>query len=401
MPPDADDAPGRRYDIVALVSNDLAGDQRMIRCLSTLGAAGYRCLLLGRERPGSPPLDRARPFAQERHRLRAHAGKAFYWQLNRAHERRLLQLRPRCILAADLDTVWAAARASRRLGVPWVYDAHELFTEVPEVARRPWIRAAWAWLGRRFIPRAAAHYTVGEDIAAELSRRYGVPFGVVRNYPVPTAASANALRPELRELVAARDASGRYAVLYQGALNEGRGLEELIDAVADLPGVEAWIAGGGDLEDALRRRAAARAPDRVRFTGWMPPEQLRALTPHADLGYALMRDVSLNYRLSLSNKSLDYLHAGLPSLQMDWPEYRRIADRSPGVYTLVPTLTAQSARAAIESARQAAPSAAVFAQAAARLTWASEAATLVNTFAVVFGRPALAEAVREPASRTD
>ena len=181
-----------RYDIVALTSNDLVTDQRMQRCLTALSEAGYRCLLLGRERPASKPLDRSLPFAQERHRLGAHAGKRFYLQLNRAHRARLLALRPRAVLVVDLDTVWGGATAAAALGVPWAYDAHELFTEQPEVARRLWIRAAWAAVGRRYVGRAAAAYTVGDAIARELTRRYERPFEVVRNLPV---ASAQSLAP--------------------------------------------------------------------------------------------------------------------------------------------------------------------------------------------------------------
>lgn len=365
-----------RYDIVALTSNDLVTDQRMQRCIGSLSRAGYRCLLLGRERPASRALDRSLPFDQERHRLSAHAGKRLYYQLNRAHHRRLLALRPRAILVVDLDTVLAGAEAARVLAVPWVYDAHELFTEQPEVARRPWIRVAWSLVGKRYVGTATAAYTVGEAIARELTDRYARPFEVVRNLPVASLAAAPSPLPRANSTLAPK---APFTVLYQGALNEARGLEELIDAAAELDDVRVVIAGDGPLAADLRERSRTSDGD-VTFLGELPPAALREVTPTADLGYALMRDVSLNYRLSLSNKSLDYLQSGLPSLQMAWPEYITIQQRY-GCYHLVDTLSPRSVVDAIEACRDEAYAARLrrgCVRAARELTWTREEGKLLS-----------------------
>ena len=361
-----------RYDIVALVSNDLVTDQRMQKSLGSLTAAGFRCRLLGREKPNSKPLDLSLAFDQERLKLRAHTGKQFYWQLHRAHYRRLLELRPRLVLAVDLDTVWAAGKASRKLSVPYVFDAHELFEEQPEVARRPWIKAAWYALGKRFVPGAAACYTVGEEVAKILSTRYGRAFQLVRNFPL-----AGESTPVARVLPKGDQA---FTILYQGALNEGRGIEELIAAGQELDGVRIWIAGDGP--EAGRYRAFAKTCPRadVTFLGELTPAALAELTPQAHLGYALMRNVGLNYYLSLSNKSIDYLRAGLPSLQMAWPEYERIQARY-GCYELVEELSVAAVVAAIDTCRSPehyAMLSEASAAAGAELTWEGEAPTLFN-----------------------
>ena len=341
-------ATAARYDVVALVSNDLVTDQRMQRTLASLCAIGLRCLLLGRERTGSRALDLAQPFAQERHRLRHERGKRFYLELHRAHRRRLLRLRPRLIIGVDLDTAAAAALAARQLGIPWVFDAHELFEEMPEVARRPWIKAAWFLWGKRWVPSAAGAYTVGAELAAILSQRYGLPFGVVRNFP-PSGQTSVPPPTEASVVLPAR-LPDDFVVLYQGALNEGRGVEELIEAAAQLPGVVVWIAGDGPERQRLCDLARARPTARVHFLGELRPDELRRVTPLADLGYALMRRVSKNYYLSLSNKSIDYVHAGVPSLQMDWPEYARLQAQH-GCYHLVAHLSVAAVVTAIEACR--------------------------------------------------
>ena len=371
------------YDIVALVSNDLVTDQRMQRCLTSLTRDGYACLLLGRERAGSKPLDPSLPFRQERHILTAERGKRFYLQLNRAHRARLIELRPRAILVVDLDTMWAGATAASALGVPWVYDAHELFTEVPEVRARWWIRAAWSLLARRYVRRAAAVYTVGGEIARRLAAEYGLrEVGVVRNFPwLAEREPAGELRGEKSDLppLAAEDVDQqRMIVLYQGALNAGRGLEELVRAAAQLPEVRFWIVGGGYRSDELRALATGLGVPNVRFFGELPPKRLRHITPHASLGYALMQHLGDNYFLSLSNKSIDYIHAGIRSLQMDWPEYRRIAEAYPGVFHLVSELSPTHIASAVHDERSRNTAPRVFAKAKRRLCWESESERLLR-----------------------
>ena len=319
-----------RYDIVALVSNDLVTDQRMQRCLSSLSAAGFKCLLLGRKRPHSKPLSQAFSFDQERHTLGADSGKRFYAQLNRAHQYRLLELKPRAILVVDTDTMLAGASIAKKLGIPWVYDAHELFIEQPEVARRWWIKAVWNWIEKRFVSEASAAYTVGEEIATILSEKHGVSVSTIRNLPWSISTFEKS-----------KTTTSNPIVLYQGALNEGRGLEELIQAAKQLPNYTFWIAGGGYLRKDLDDLVEELEISNVNFHGELTPAQLHELTPQADIGYALMRNTSLNYYLSLSNKSIDYIQAGLPSLQMDWPEYRRIHEAY-DCYQLVPEISVQA-----------------------------------------------------------
>jgi hypothetical protein len=96
----------------------------------------------------------------------------------------LRQAAPAAYGAVDLDTVlpvWLVARLKRR---PWVYDAHELFTEVPEVVARPAVQRVWRWIEAFAVPRATLAYTVGPALAEVFRARYGRVFWVVRNVPL-------------------------------------------------------------------------------------------------------------------------------------------------------------------------------------------------------------------------
>ncbi|MBK8878431.1 MAG: glycosyltransferase [Haliscomenobacter sp.] len=308
----------------------------MIRICLALAQAGYEVLLIGRTLPHSPPLP-DQPYAQKRLSCFFHRGKAFYLEYNLRLLFFLLVHRFDAVCAADLDTLAPAFTAARLKGKPVVYDAHEYFTEVPELIGRPHTRRVWELLARAVVPRVDRAYTVGPALAEILSARYGVPFEAVRNVPVRKlneAPSAKAPAP---------------VVLYQGALNRGRGLEQAIDAMSLLPGVTLWLAGEGDLSQTLRERVRlAGLQDQVRFLGRLSPDDLSRETPKAWIGLNLLEAESLSYYYSLANKAFDYVQAGIPSLQMDFPEYRRL-NAEWECFLLLPSLDADAIADAIRS----------------------------------------------------
>ena len=333
--------------IVCTVTNDLSHDQRMDRICTSLAKAGHTVTLVGRILPNSPPPSPDRPYRQHRLTCRYHTGKAFYAEFNYRLTRELASWNFDALCSVDLDTLLAGwwltrGRADRR----WVYDAHEWFSETPEVVARPLVRGAWRRLGRWLVPKTDARYTVGPMLAGELERDYGVAFGVVRNAPVlrsplPPQPSAPATAPRFK---------GRNILLYQGMLNPGRGLNHMIAALAELPDCALWLVGSGPEEGMLRRLANDyRVDERVWFAGFRPPAELPALTVQADLGLNLLEATAPSYYYSLANKSLDYVHAGLPSLQMDFPEYRAIGEPF-NCYELVEMLSTEAIVRATERA---------------------------------------------------
>lgn len=310
--------------IICAVTNDLATDQRMIRICTTLAGAGYRVLLVGRERADSVPLE-DRAFEQRRLVCRWQSGPRFYYEFNQKLHQLLLAERPDAINACDLDTLWAGGRAAARLGVPLIFDAHEYFTQVPELAGHPAKQAIWRQLGKHYIPKAATCYTVAPALAEVLGEQYGVEFDVIRNLPTSKKLPSTPAKPR--------------RLIYQGVLNRGRCIELYIDSMVDLPaGLELHLYGDGDIAQELRERAvrSPRAADIV-FHGRLAPAALAAHTAQAWLGLNLLNaGDSLNYHYSLANKFFDYMQAGIPSLNSPLPEYQRILSNHPAGRCLTP-----------------------------------------------------------------
>ena len=327
------------------VTTDLCYDQRMQRICATLARAGYAVTLVGWQRPASPPLS---PQPYQQHRLTGwfQKGKLFYLEYNLRLLFYLLGQRAAVWACADLDAAlptWARAALG---GQPLVYDAHEFFTEVPEVVARPRVQRVWRWIEDFIVPRARRCYTVGPALARLFEQRHGRPFGVVRNLSqraeADTAAPAEAAAPggNLREPKRSLGVHGPGGyVLYQGALNAGRGLEALLEAMPQVRG-RLVICGEGDLSAALRAQAARLgllASGQVEFRGFVLPSALREITRQAAVGVMLLENTGLSYYYSLANKFFDYVQAGIPQVVIDFPEYHAL-NAEHEVATLLPDL---------------------------------------------------------------
>jgi hypothetical protein len=216
--------------LVFTVTTDLNYDQRMIRICTSLQAAGYKVLLIGRRHTATPPLQ-PRSFNQKRLFCFFKRGKSFYVEYNLRLFIYGLFKKFDLVCAIDLDTILPCYLLSRLKGSKRVYDAHELFCEMKEVKTRPSIYNIWKWIERKTVPHFPHGYTVNSPIQKILFEDYGVQYAVIRNIP---------LLKELPETTAAEP-----YIIYQGAVNEGRSFETLIPAFGSID-CPLWIFGDGN-----------------------------------------------------------------------------------------------------------------------------------------------------------
>lgn len=283
--------------------------QKICRSLST---AGYEVELVGRLRKASISVSEE-PYKQTRLKCTFEKGKLFYIEYNLRLLIYLLAQKFDAICAIDLDTIVPAYFASRLRKAKLFYDAHEYFTEVPEVTTRKVIKNVWTWVENTFVPKTDMAYTVSPNLAQLFTAKYGKPFRVILNVPVLKPKVTSRIKPET-------------IILYQGALNEGRGLEMLIQAMADIKG-KLLLAGEGDLSYELRALSKRLNLDsKVLFLGFVKPAELAELTANASIGVNLLENKGLSYYYSLANKFFDYIHAGIPQVCINFPEYKAIND---------------------------------------------------------------------------
>lgn len=312
------------------VTNDLRYDQRMQRICGTLAGHGYAVTLVGRRLPSSPPLQSA-AYRQVRLRCWFKRSQWFYAEYNIRLFFFLLFRKMDAICAIDLDTILPCLRVARWKGIPRIYDAHELFTELKEVITRPRVQRVWTRIEKKSVPLFPLGYTVSEGIAEEFRKRYGVQYPAIRNMPV--------LRP-----LDTPQAEERF-ILYQGAVNEARGLENLVPAMREVP-CKLVICGDGNFMEKLKQLIASEGLEhKIELKGMLPPETLWKISQQAFIAVAVPEKEGLNQYLALPNKFFDYLHAGLPQVTVDYPEYRKLNEQFEVAVLLAESSPAQIAAA--------------------------------------------------------
>jgi len=289
----------------------------MIRTCTVLHNEGHSVRLIGRVKRDSSPLQ-TRDFSQKRLNCWFQKGKFFYIEYNIRLFWYLLFQKADVLCSVDLDTALPGIWLKKLKKWRWIIDSHEWFPYVPEVARRPKIQKFWLWVEALVMPTADDVYTVGNAIANELESLHAREVKVVRNAPFLVNKSLQIkLPPEIK-------LPHQPFILYQGAVNEGRGLERLLD-ILEHSDFHLVIAGEGDILSELQQRVGQSTLNgRVHFLGFVSPSVLPLLTERARVGYNVSEAVSKSYELSLNNKFFDYTHALLPSVINDFVEYRNL-----------------------------------------------------------------------------
>jgi glycosyltransferase involved in cell wall biosynthesis len=293
--------------IASLVTNDLHQDQRMNRICTSLVNVGYDVTLIGRKRKTSTSLGK-KPF----HRLRLSCwferSILFYGEYNIRLFFHLLFNKYDIINANDLDTILPAIWIAKLKGSKVVYDAHEYFTEQEEIVNRKDVKKFWKAIEQFAIPKVDAAITVSQGYANLFEKEYAIPFQVVRNATILQLAPGNCSPKE-------------DYILYQGAVNYGRGLEQILVAMQSVNS-KLYICGDGDILPQLKQQAKKLGVfEKVTFLGFVPPEKLREYTCGAKIGLTLFAKAGLSHWHSLANRFFDYMHSGVPQIAMKYPEY--------------------------------------------------------------------------------
>lgn len=282
----------------------------MQRHAEILVHSGYQVLLVGRELPNSKPLVK-RVFNQHRLMCYFNSGKLFYLEYNIRLFLFLLVNKFSIYLAVDLDTLLPNLLVSKARKGKLVFDSHEYFTEVPEVTNRPFVKFIWEIIAKIAIPKTDLAYTVGPELAKIFSKKYNQDFHFLLNVP---DLKVNQKRVRNTEPL----------LFYQGALNEGRGLESLILSMKKVQ-AKLQIAGEGDLSFKLRELVRKEELiEKVDFLGFIMPKDLPTYTQNATIALNLLELKGQSYYYSLANKFFDYIHAEIPQICANFPEYQSI-----------------------------------------------------------------------------
>lgn len=335
----------------------------------------------------------AHPAARDPGRLRSYVRRARIFLMIRSHRRRALETAP----AADVYHGMAYMGISVALALGKhhrarvVYDSRDIYMVAANLARlRGPIKAVLARLERGWARAADRVITVNQPYATELARRFDVPMpAVVMNCsyrfsppaPGPRRFHENlGLDPETR------------VVLYQGGFSVGRGVEQLMAAIRQVPRSVLVVMGYGALD--AQFRAAAELPEnqgKIHVLPAVPPNALLEWVASADVVGVLFQHDTLNNYLSTPNKFLEGMAAGVPTVCSDHPGMGPIA-RQTGCGIPVDPADVDAVAAAIRSIVDAPPDeratmrARALAAAHDTYNWESQVQTLLEEYTRLTGR---------------
>lgn len=299
--------------VILCVSNDLATDQRVQKVCNSLTNNQYDVLFVGRKLKNSLPINL--PYKTKRLSILFNKGFLFYAFLNIQLFFYLLFKKATIFIANDIDTLPAVRIVSFLKNKKYLVDLHELFTEVPEVYNRPRVKKFWTFIENTFLKGSKRVITVCDSIANHYNEKLQIKVQVVRNIPIKDKNT--------KRLTQTSDKT----IIYQGAINIGRGLENLVKTMEFLPEFKLWIIGSGDIYKDLELQIKnSVAKDRIQLFGKMHPNKLINRTPKATLGISLEENMGLNYYYALPNKLFDYLRAEIPVLVSPFPEMEAIVN---------------------------------------------------------------------------
>ena len=306
--------------VVLSVTNDLYTDPRVDKVCNFLTRNGFDVTLVGRRYGDSAALA---PRAYKTHRMRLlfRKGAFFYAEYNIRLFFYLLFHHFDLFVANDLDTLLPNFLISRLKRKRIVYDSHEYFCGELSIANRPFVRKVWLSIEKFCFPKLKDVITVSQSIVDQYEKEYGIRPHLVRNIPPKATPPVTETRASLQL------PEDKTIVILQGnGLNEGRGGEELVEA---MPFVDEkavlLIVGNGTMIPQLKERVKElKMEERVRFVPRVTPEKLFNFTYLADIGIALDRDLSPNLRFSLPNKLFEYIKAGIPMVVSNLIERARI-----------------------------------------------------------------------------
>lgn len=312
----------RRIKRIAVsVTNDLVTDNRVHKISTSLIKLGFDVTLVGRLLKNSENLS-DRPYHTHRMGLWFTKGPLFYAEYNIRLFFFLRSNKFDLILANDLDSLLGAYTFSKFIKKPLIYDSHEYFTEVPELVNRPLIKKCWESIESKIVPQINHCYTVCQSIASIYNEKYGVNFKVVRNVPFKRQEKTNL------EISTPPFPIDKPVILYQGAINYGRGIEEAILAMHHVSQARLVIIGTGDLFNKCKHLISTEnLHEKVIMTGRIPFDKLKNITPFSTIGLSVEKDIGLNYRYALPNKVFDYIQSSVPLLTCQLPEIKSIVDQ--------------------------------------------------------------------------
>lgn len=232
--------------------------------------------------------------------------------------------RPDIVHAHDLPQLRAGWVIGRVLGIPVIYDAHEMYPEIGTLSRDDSRKCKD--IETRLIGRVDHVITVNPFIAERQAATYAIarPDVILNATVLPPGFVRGTRTDELRSATGL--ALDQKILLFQGWVSLDRSLGDLVQAMSEVPAnIHLAILGfGDDIPKLLRIARTAGVGGRVHVLDPVPQEVLIHWVASADAGIIPYQARDENYRYCSPNKLFEFIAACTPIVANDLPYLRHV-----------------------------------------------------------------------------
>ena len=223
----------------------------------------------------------------------------------------------------DLNTLpqgWVSAKW-RFKKKPLIYDSHEVQTSRTGYDS-PWYKR----FEQFFIKRIDAMMVENHTRAKYNEELYGFYPHVLHNYPSLNIQQVDD-KVDLHKMLDLPP--DEKILLYQGGIQTGRGLENLIEAYPKFKEGTLVFIGDGKIKEKLQQMVKEKGlEDGIRFIPKVPVKELPKYTKNAYLGFQVLNNVCFNHWSASSNKLFEYIMNEVPVVAANFPEIKKVVEES-------------------------------------------------------------------------
>jgi glycosyltransferase involved in cell wall biosynthesis len=291
-----------------------------VRALAEQGMAVDLCHVPG----GSDPFE-ASDLARPQNVRLTPLSRSLPWPLDGMHSNRYFAMRlaryideqpPDAIMVRHLKIAQSLLRRFPR--IPLLYEAHEVFADTAPARRQ----ASIAALERRVVQGAQAVVSNSRATAERLTQRYG---SIRKLAVIPNGVDFRSLIPE-------KDWSRcGERIVYAGSFFGWKGVDDLVAAARELPGLHISLLGG-DEDSICKMRGQAKAGGaELEFAGRVSPQRVAQALENACIAVLPNRD-DLDSVFTSPIKLFEYMAAGCAIVACDLPAVREILAEDEAVW---------------------------------------------------------------------
>lgn len=232
---------------------------------------------------------------------------------------KLRRYKPDVIHCMNFATLHIGYLSKKLFSVPYVYDSHDLFTGQMLMSRKSGIvRKMYMLREKFFAKRAALVFQATESRGKEFQKLYGITPQVIMNRALVPTSSRKVLSEDDYPMLK----TSKYKLVSVGAIIEQRGIEQLVEATAEMANVQIFLLGnpiakwGYDLLE--------RYKDQLSWIPAVAPGEVTNALTAFDLGVSLVQNACLSWYLSSPTKMWELIASGTPQIASDFPEIRKV-----------------------------------------------------------------------------